>query len=176
MMAAVEHALVEGRHLLASAPAGVGKTTAALYPVLKYALAHDKRVFFVTAKNTQQQIVLETLRRMILAGAAHPNAVFFRAREKMCINDVYACREEFCPHLRDFHAKLEGTGVANRLLAQQLITPEAMMEAGRGTSLCPFELALIEAEQTDVIVCDYNYVFRSISAGSSLMRTTQTPF
>ncbi len=159
MMAAVEHALNEGRHLLVSAPAGVGKTTAALYPVVKYALAHDKRVFFVTAKNTQQQIVRETLQRMGADRAAHPNAVFFRARESMCINDVYACREEFCPHLRDFQAKLEGTGVVNRLLAQRLIIPEAMMEAGRGVSLCPFELALIEAELTDVIVCDYNYVF-----------------
>jgi DNA excision repair protein ERCC-2 len=159
MMAAVEHALKEGRHLLVSAPAGVGKTTAALYPVVQYALAHDKRVFFVTAKNTQQQIVLETLRRMGLRGSAHPNAVFFRARESMCINDVYACREEFCPHLRDFRVKLETTRVADRLLAERLITPDAMMDAGRGTSLCPFELALVEAELTDVIVCDYNYVF-----------------
>ncbi len=159
MMAAVDHALKEGRHLLVSAPAGVGKTTAALYPVVKYALAHDKRVFFVTAKNTQQQIVHETLRRMGGDKSAHPNAVFFRARESMCINDVYACREEFCPHLRDFRQKLDGTGVVNRLLAQRLIIPEAMMEAGRGVSLCPFELALIEAELTDVIVCDYNYVF-----------------
>ncbi len=159
MMTAVEHALKEGRHLLVSAPAGVGKTTAALYPMIKYGLGHGKRVFFVTAKNTQQQIVHETLRRMGLPEAGHPNAVFFRARESMCINDVYVCREEFCTHLRDFRAKLEATGVADRLLAQRLITPEAMMEAGRGTSLCPFELALIEAERTDVIVCDYNYVF-----------------
>jgi DNA excision repair protein ERCC-2 len=159
MMAVVEHALREGRHLLVSAPSGVGKTTGALYPVLKYALAHDKRVFFVTAKNTQQQIVLETLQRMGLRESAHPNAVFFRARESMCINDVYACREEFCPHLRDFRVKLETTRVADRLLAERLITPDVLMEAGRGTSLCPFELALVEAELTDVIVCDYNYVF-----------------
>ena len=154
MMAAVEHALKEGRHLLVSAPSGVGKTTGALYPTLRYALANDRRVFFVTAKNTQQRIVVETLRKLGV-----PTAVFFRAREPMCINDVYACREEFCPHLRDFRAKLQATGVADRLLEQRLITPEAMMDAGRGASLCPFELALIEAEQTDVIVCDYNYVF-----------------
>jgi DNA excision repair protein ERCC-2 len=159
MIAVVEHALKEGRHLLVSAPAGVGKTTAALYPVIKHALGNGQRVFFVTAKNTQQQIVLQTLQQMGADDAAHPSAVFFRAREKMCINDVYACREEFCPHLRDFRAKLEATGIADRLLAQRLITPEAMMDAGRGTSLCPFELALIEAEHTDVIVCDYNYVF-----------------
>ena len=33
------------------------------------------------------------------------------------------------------------------------------MDAGRGAKLSPFELALLEAERTDAIVCDYNYVF-----------------
>lgn len=159
MIAAVEHALNSGRQLLVSAPSGVGKTAAALYPILKYALANDKRVFFVTAKNTQQQIAWETLRRMGADDDGHPTAVQFRAREQMCVNDVYACREEFCPHLRDFRAKLDSTRVVERLLGHRLVTPTAMMDAGRGVSLCPFELALLEAELTDVIVCDYNYVF-----------------
>lgn len=154
MIAAVEKALASGRHLLVSAPSGVGKTAAALYPALRYALSHDMRVFFVTAKNTQQQIAWETLRRIGVA-----TAVQFRAREQMCINDVYSCREEFCQHLRDFRAKLESTRVLEILLGERLVAPEAMMEAGRGVSLCPFELALLEAERTDAIVCDYNYVF-----------------
>ncbi len=154
MIAAVERALKEGRHLLVSAPSGIGKTSGALYPAVRYALANDRRVFFVTAKNTQQQIAIETLRKMGV-----PTAVAFRAREQMCINDTYACREEFCQHLRDFKAKLETTRVVERLLGQRIILPDAMMDAGRGTKLCPFELALLEAERTDAIVCDYNYVF-----------------
>jgi DNA excision repair protein ERCC-2 len=154
LMAHVEHALAKGRHLMISAPSGIGKTAGALYPTVKFALANDMRVFFVTAKNTQQQIAIDTLRKMNV-----PTAVSFRARESMCINDVYACREEFCPHLADFKAKLETTGIIDRLLNQRLVLPEAMMEAGRGARLCPFELALLEAERTDVVVCDYNYVF-----------------
>jgi DNA excision repair protein ERCC-2 len=154
LMARVEHALGQGRHLMISAPSGIGKTVGALYPTLKFALANDMRVFFVTAKNTQQQIAIETLRRMEV-----PTAVAFRARESMCINDIYACREEFCPHLRDFKPKLEKTGVIERLLSQRLILPEEMIKAGREARLCPFELALLEAEKTDVVVCDYNYVF-----------------
>ena len=178
MIAAIETALAEGRHLMVSAPSGIGKTAAALYPTVKYALANDKRVFFVTAKNTQQAIAVETLRRMegrqsasgrkgqpVAPGKAlpqindAPTAVSFRAREKMCINDVYACHEEFCQHLRDVPAKLERTRVIEKLLAQRLILPEVLMEAGKQARLCPFELALLEAELTDVIVCDYNYVF-----------------
>ena len=154
MITAVERALKEGRHLLVSAPSGIGKTAGALYPAVQYALANDMRLFLVTAKNTQQQIAVETLRKLGV-----PTAVAFRAREQMCVNDTYACREEFCQHLRDFKAKLETSRVLDRLLGERIVLPDAMVEAGRATRLCPFELALLEAERTDVIVCDYNYVF-----------------
>ena len=165
MIAAVERALTNGRHLLVSAPSGIGKTAGALYPVLKYALAHDKRVFFVTAKNTQLSIVRETLRRMSRTGVppvhaemdvedrrdaypttdgfqadrqdACPTLVQFRAREKMCINSVYACREEFCPFLQDMAVKTERTGLLDRLLAERLITPEMMMDARHGCACVP---------------------------------------
>ncbi len=154
MIAAVEHALATGRHLMVSAPSGIGKTAGALFPVVREALANDRRVFFVTAKNTQAAIAIETLRNLGV-----PTAVAFRAREQMCVNDTYACREEFCSYLRDFSLKLEQTRVLDRLLEQRLVLPEAMMAAGRACRLCPFELALLEAERADVIVCDYNYVF-----------------
>jgi DNA excision repair protein ERCC-2 len=154
MIAAVANALTKGRHLLVSAPSGIGKTAGALYPTVRHALSNDMRVFFVTSKNTQAAIAVETLRKLGV-----PTAVAFRAREKMCVNETYACREEFCQHLRDFALKLEQSNVLGRLRSERLILPEAMMEAGRATKLCPFELALLEAERTDVIVCDYNYVF-----------------
>ncbi len=154
MIAAVERALATGRHLLVNAPSGIGKTAGALFPVVKDALAHDRRVFFVTAKNTQQAVALETLRKM-----ETPTAVAFRARENMCIHSVYACREEFCPFLQMIAYKAQQTGALRRLLEKRIITPEMIMEAGHGASVCPFELALMLAEMTDVIVCDYNYVF-----------------
>jgi DNA excision repair protein ERCC-2 len=154
MIAAVDRALKEGRHLLVSAPSGIGKTAGALYPVVRDAMANDRRVFFVTAKNTQQTLALETLRKM-----EAPTAVQVRAREKMCVNTVYACREEFCPFLQMFTLKVQQTGALDRLLAKRIVTAEMTMEAGRSCSVCPFELALLAAEQADVIVCDYNYVF-----------------
>src|SRR5438034_601864 len=40
MIAAVERTLKEGRHLLVSAPSGIGKTAAGLYPTVRYALAN----------------------------------------------------------------------------------------------------------------------------------------
>ena len=51
---AVETALHNRDHLLLEAPTGIGKTVTALYPALRYALAHGKRVFVLTAKTLQQ--------------------------------------------------------------------------------------------------------------------------
>lgn len=153
MIAAVERALASGRHLLINAPSGIGKTAGALYPVMKNALAQDRRVFFVTAKNTQQAVAMATLEPMGVS------AVQIQAREKMCLNSVYACREEFCPFLQNATLKVQQTRVLERLLAQRLITPQMAVEAGRGVVVCPFELALALAELTDAVVCDYNYVF-----------------
>ena len=177
MLAAVATALEHGRHLLVSAPSGIGKTVGALFPSLKHALAHDRRVFFVTAKNTQHQQAAETLRRLSFSGigvppvrreeegrrdawpTTGPTATVFRSRENMCINSVYACQEEFCPHLQQFQLKLQHTQILEHLLPRGVLDPDALMEAGRGAGVCPFELALLAAERTDAIVCDYNYVF-----------------
>ena len=171
MIAAVTAAVQAGRHLLVSAPSGIGKTAGALYPVMQQALAEGLRVFFVTAKNTQHAQALETLRKISGTcvspvqspdphnrdGCATVSAVAWRAREKMCINNVYACREEFCPHLQMFALKLERTKVLERL--KPVTSADELITAGQGVSLCPFELALMQAERTDCIVCDYNYVF-----------------
>lgn len=187
MMAAVTDAVQSGRHLMLSAPSGIGKTAGALFPVLQYALAHDKKVFFVTSKTTQQEIVWETLNRIQSAlrsalqaretegsairqaqaggfriqglPTAEMSALRLRAKEKMCVNDVYACHEDFCQYLRDFDSKLSLSEVIPHLQERQLLDPDLLMRQGRATKLCPFELALIMGRTVDVHVCDYNYVF-----------------
>jgi DNA excision repair protein ERCC-2 len=163
MIAAVGDALASGRHLMVSAPSGIGKTAGALFPVLRYALANDKKVFFVTAKTTQQEIVWETikaLRHSGTQGLGTPlSALRLRAKEKMCINDVYACHEDFCQYLRDFDSKLALNAVVPHLHEKQLLDPDLLMRQGQSVKLCPFELALVMGRLVDVHVCDYNYVF-----------------
>ena len=154
MLAAVTAAVDSGRQLLVSAPSGIGKTIGALFPALKHALGNDRRVFFVTAKNTQHQQAAETLRRL-----QGPTATVFHSRENMCINSVYACQEEFCSHLQQVQGKVQQSRLVDQLLQRGVLVPEQLMEAGRGVGVCPFELALLTAERTDAIVCDYNYVF-----------------
>ena len=57
-------ALQDQSCVLISAPTGIGKTAAALYPALAHALSEGLKLFFVTAKTTQQQLAVETLQSM----------------------------------------------------------------------------------------------------------------
>ena len=143
---------------LISAPTGIGKTVAALYPALKHALRDGLRVFFVTAKTTQQTLAAETLRRLAGRGAAF-TAVHLRAKAKSCLNEVFFCHESVCEFARDYAGKLERSGVVDTLLELPVIGPTACAETALLHRVCPFELSLDAAVEADVVIGDYNYVF-----------------
>jgi DNA excision repair protein ERCC-2 len=169
----VRGALERGEHLLVSAPTGVGKTAAVLYAALRHAVPRGLKVFYVTAKTTQQRIVAETLARIALASAsagasdglsAPPfRSIVLRAREKICPNLVEAgfihCHEDFCPYAREYAAKVEASGALKRLLSSAVALPEAALEIGIESQACPFELSLDGSLAADLVVGDYNYVF-----------------
>ena len=143
---------------LISAPTGIGKTVAALYPALKHALRDGLRVFFVTAKTTQQTLAAETLSRLAGRGAAF-TAVHLRAKAKSCLNEVFFCHESVCEFARDYAGKLERSGVVDTLLELPVIGPTACAETALLHRVCPFELSLDAAVEADVVIGDYNYIF-----------------
>ncbi len=158
MMDETETALLRGQDLMVSAPTGVGKTIAALFPTLRLALHKGMRIFFTTSKTTQQRIVVDSLK--LLNGNNHRiYAIHIRAKEKMCANSIYFCHSDFCPFARNYYGKLKTSGAIDELLKRRTITPEAVYEVGVLHKLCPFELSLDVSLRCDVIVCDYNYVF-----------------
>jgi DNA excision repair protein ERCC-2 len=158
MMAQVRLAIRDRSCVLLSAPTGVGKTVAALYPALEYALQEGLRLFFVTAKTTQQSLAAETLQRIAQQGV-HLTAVHLRAKEKSCLNEVYYCHESVCAFARDYAGKLERSDVVAALLELSIVGPTQCAEAGQRHQVCPFELSLDVALEADVIIGDYNYVF-----------------
>ena len=158
MMEQVTQVLQEGLHLTASAPTGTGKTAAVLFPALRYAYVNSKKIFFVTSKTTQQNIVYETITPLIEQGL-DIHVLFLRASEKMCANDVYFCHEAFCPFIQDYHERCLDKNVISELLENSIITPEIVYAKGTENTLCPFELSLDAALYCDVITGDYNYVF-----------------
>ncbi len=154
----VERCVSQGDHLLVQAPTGIGKTVAALYPALRYALQHDKRVFVLTAKTLQQEMAVQVLKLLNTEETFH--SVQLRAKAKMCANDQLICHEDYCIYARDFYSKLQGSGVLGKLWdSWSTLLPDPIFGTARDSEVCPFEISLELGRQGQVVVCDYNYAF-----------------
>ena len=158
IIAATRLALEQREHLMIEAPTGIGKTVASLYPAMQYALAHDKRVFVLTAKTLQQDMSIEVLKLLNQARAFR--SLRLRAKAKMCANDQVLCHEEYCNYARDYYLKMQKSGLTRRL-ARELDTllPDDIFAAARREVVCPFEVSLELTGQAQATVCDYNYAF-----------------
>jgi len=158
MMEAAKDAFNSAEHLMVSAPTGTGKTAAALIPSIQYAYLNNKRVFFVTSKTSQQNIVRETVQPLLEQGL-ELKVIFLRASEKMCAHSVYFCHEAFCPYAKDYRERLDASNLVAELLDNSLLLPEDIFEQARAQMLCPFEVSMDLSLHCDLVVGDYNYVF-----------------
>lgn len=164
MMERIEEGLLARKDVMVCAPTGIGKTVGALMPVIRFALLKNKKIFFVTAKTTQQQLVLETVRQILATGdaaraSAGFNVLVLRAKEKMCANDVCFCHPDFCDYAKNYFVNLTNSNLVEYFSSQALMLPEEIFAKGSPAGVCPFELSLELVERADLVICDYNYVF-----------------
>ena len=169
MIEAIDSSLQDRQHLLVSAPTGIGKTAAALYGSLQFAVRNGLSIFFLTSKTTQQKIVVDTLRLLTSKSistdptgsesSAPFNSLILRSKEKSCANDVVCCHEARCPYAKNFFGKLERSALRSGFANVPVITPELVYSRAVEAEVCPFELSLELVPQVRVTVCDYNYVY-----------------
>jgi DNA excision repair protein ERCC-2 len=157
MIDAVAHAVREHEALLVSAPTGVGKTIAAIYPAVRESLRAGKKLFYLTSKTLQQENAVAAL-KMINDGSFR--VLRIRAKQKMCAHTEMICHEDFCPFAAKYGDKMEKSGLISRIAtSMSYFDPDLTFELSRSTEVCPFEVSLELIEQADVIICDYNYIF-----------------
>jgi DNA excision repair protein ERCC-2 len=165
------------------APPGAGKTAAVLLGALQVAWRTDARLFFATARNTQQEMAESTLRSMAGRGP-EITAVTLRARSRVCllasrvpgVGARVACGPETCPYAVRYHDRMREGGVIEALLRQGPLTSSGLREFAEARTLCPYQLALDLAPFVDVVVGDYNYVFDPDTASLGLTRETGDPW
>ena len=157
IVASVARAIWQRDALLVSAPTGIGKTMAVLYPAVRQSLKLGKKLFVLTSKTLQQDAAIEALRRL---NDGSFRVLRIRAKQKMCAHTEMICHEDFCPFAAQYSAKMQKSALLSHLVtSMSYFDPDITFELARDTEVCPFEVSLELIEQADVVVCDYNYIF-----------------
>lgn len=161
----VEDSLRAGRRLLLQAPTGYGKTAAALHAALTVARDTGQRVFFATARTTQQRMAEQTVREMARRGLPI-RAVTLRAREKACLNEVVACRPDACKYAEEYHDKVRENDLVAALWRMGagegrpgVPPPDTVSQVAGDATACPFALSLDLVRSADLVIGDLNYAF-----------------
>lgn len=144
-----------GRHLLAQAPTGIGKTAATLFGALRaMPAAGTDQLLVLTPKGTTRAIAIDGLRQL----RAHPLRVVERlARDKACEHPDKACHGESCPLARGFYDRLDAARA--QAVRIGLLDREALRDVGLSHGICPYYLAQEMHRWADVVVGDVNHWF-----------------
>jgi len=162
------HAMAEGRHLLAHAPTGIGKTAVALVASLEHAINEGRLVLFLTSRQSQHRIAIETVKRLEAKGA-RVSAADLIAKQSMCLQEdaptFGRAFHEFCDlkvksRTCSFFTRDNSAVVAAVL--QRTLHVQELVRASAACRVCPHKVAMDAASRAHVVVCDYNYVFSDI--------------
>ena len=167
--------LQKGGAHLASAPTGIGKTAAALAAALEFASKSDQRktVMFLTPRQSQHRIVVDTVRRINSLRDEKITLVDMIGQSSMCVEPFAGNRGASFSLLCSNHRKnrqckpwlTNAPGFEQRILSDPLHVEELVemskthIEEGEKRQTCPWKAARNAAKQAQIVVCDYNHLF-----------------
>lgn len=154
----VYKSIVDSKKCFAQAPTGTGKTVSTLFPTIK-AMGEDKtsKIFYLTAKTITREVAQNTISLMRKKNL-EIKAVTITAKEKICKMEEVNCNPEYCPFARGYFDRINNS-LKDILVKYDDYSRENIDKMSEEYMLCPFELALDLTTLSDVIICDYNYVF-----------------
>ncbi len=157
MAVAAYRAIKARKNLMVSAPTGIGKTAAALFPAIK-ALGEGliTHIFYLTARGTGRRAAEDALEKMRVGGLMI-RSVAITAKEKACPFKGIPCDPGACPRAAGYFDRRRDA--LTEALSLTRLDEGAIAALAEERALCPFELSLDLSEQADVIICDYNYAF-----------------
>lgn len=175
LIADLEIALKEKKILLAHAPTGLGKTAGALSVALACALENNKRIFFLTNRHTQHQIVINTL-KLIKEKGANFSCADLIGKRWMCNQEIAGlfgnefnefCKaiteKEECEFYNRVREKKKLTVEAKKLVSdlkkQGPLHNEEVIRLSNQERMCSYEISSALAKDAQVIIGDYNYLF-----------------
>lgn len=154
----VYKAIETSNKCLSQAPTGTGKTISTLFPSIK-AMGEDltSKIFYLTAKSITREVAEDNIDFMRSKGLII-NSVTITAKEKICKMEEVNCNPVYCPYANGFYDRINDA--LTKILKRDMdFKRESINKLSEEFKLCPFELSLELSLFSDVIICDYNYVF-----------------
>ncbi|MBO5270149.1 MAG: hypothetical protein J6B77_05145, partial [Clostridia bacterium] len=163
LIRAVYRAIRTRKRLFAQAPTGIGKTISTLYPAVRaLGNGYADKIFYLTAKASTRREAFSASERLFHAGARLRTCVI-SAKEQVCLcekptDGEDACNPFDCPYADGYYERAP-RAILELLQRHHGFPREAILEAAREHTVCPYELSLDLSEKCDIIICDYNYIF-----------------
>jgi len=157
LMDNVTQTIHDGGQILIQAPTGLGKTLGTLYPAIRSMSSGDTtHIFYLSARTTGKAAAEDAILKLKKSGLKI-KWMTITAKEKTCLKSEMNCNPEYCEFARGYFDRLPQ---ALSFCRQESDYSYQYLEAtARKFSICPFELSLDVSLFSDVIICDYNYVF-----------------
>ena len=148
----------ERKKIFVNGPTGIGKTISNLYPsILSIEKGNTEKIFYLTSKNTQREIVESTIDQL-LQGQLKMKYTSLTAKEKVCFKEQVICNPEYC-HYANGHFDRLNEALEDIFDNENTFTKDIICEYAQKHKICPFEFSLELASWSDLIICDYNYIF-----------------
>lgn len=156
MAVQVYRCIGRGGQLLVQAPTGIGKTLAALFPVVRALEGQAvEKVFYLTARTTAQIAAQKAVGRLGREGLRLKSLVL-TAKEKICFTPEGACSAETCEFAKGHFDRIRGA-IETIFATCDRFTRPVIEACAREHRVCPFAFSLDLACISDVVICDYNY-------------------
>ena len=160
MMAVIYRNIIAKDIAYIEAPTGLGKTVAAIFSALKAIHQPRQKIFYLTAKNDGKRTALETIRLLEEKGLK-AKTVEITAKDSVCFLDKRDCDPNVCPFANGYYAKVF-KAMKDMHQNASIFSRQVIAHYARKHEVCPFELSLDISNYSDIVICDYNYVFDPI--------------
>ncbi|MFC1733254.1 ATP-dependent DNA helicase [candidate division KSB1 bacterium] len=182
-------AIKNGQNLIAHAPTGLGKTVATLGPALRHAIDENLSIFFLTSRHTQHTIAIETLEEIRKKHNINFNVADIIGKKWMCsmpgVDLLYSSDfSEYCKSLREddkceFYTRTKNSNkitpeakkALEEIKKEGCCHTEKVIEISRSNKVCPYEIAILLASESQVVIADYFYIFNSRIRDTFLTKT-----
>lgn len=144
--------------LFVEAPTGIGKTMSTLFPSIK-AIGEKltDKIFYLTARTTTKEAANKAVYKLMDRGLRF-KSVTLTAKEKICINDEVKCNPVDCPYAKG-HFDRVNDAILDIYENEEIFNMETIIDYSKKHKVCPLEFQFDMAIYSDLVICDYNYVF-----------------